>query len=157
MEPMVFESLEKIEVPVKIAGKDYMLTEVSESGAAKYKNAQMSSTRVVEGADGNKHATVSGLSDTEGLLVSQCLFEVTANNGRKSVELNIIKTWPHRITKQLFDKAEEISGLGVKETEETLKKRLKDTQEKLKKLYPTSPSPNGDVAEVIEEDTVKNS
>lgn len=163
MEALVFESLEPIEIPVKIAGKDYVLREAGEAFASKYQNALMRSTKVVEGADGNKSATVDGISDTESLLVSLCLFEVGANGSKTNVNINTIKTWPHRVVKPLFQKAEEISGLGANETEEILRKRLKDTQDKLNKLIGSKPSLNGNAAHPEEntgkysvEDAIKN-
>jgi hypothetical protein len=158
MEPLVFESLEPIEIPVKIASKDYVLREAGEAFASKYQNALMRSTKVVEGTDGNKSATVEGISDTEALLVSLCLFEVGQNNSKVSVNVNTIRTWPHRVVKPLFQKAEEISGLGANETEEILRKRLKDTQDKLNKLVLSKPSSNGTTPqhEHSSEDAVKN-
>lgn len=156
MEPLVFESLEPIEIPVKIAGKDYVLREAGEAFASKYQNALMSSTKVVEGTDGNKSATVQGISDTEALLVSLCLFEIGQNNSKVNVNVNTIRTWPHRVVKPLFQKAEEISGLGANETEATLLKRLKDTQDKLNKLIASKPSNNGTSTEHSVEEAIKN-
>ncbi len=131
--PMVFDSLEPITVPVKIAGEDYILKEAGEASASRYLNELMKSTRVVESADGNKHATMDGVSNTEALLVSLCLFKVDKGGTTKNVDINLIRSWPHRIVNPLYERAESISGLKKVETEEVLIKRLKDIQEKLKK------------------------
>lgn len=133
MEPLVFESLEPIQVPVKLGTKDCFLQEASESGASRYKNAALKGTKVTENADGSKHASVDGVSETEVLLVSLCLFEKTENGGHKNVDLSFLKTLPHRIIRPLFEKAEEISGLKRKETKDELRKRLKEIQDKLAK------------------------
>lgn len=138
MEPLVFD-LEPIEIPVTIKGKDkivrnYILCEASEAAASRYTNAQLKATKMVEGADGSKVGSVDGLSDTEALLTSLCLFELTENGGRKTVELSFVRGLPHRISEPLFKKAEEISGLNSEQTEEQLKKKIKELQGKLVKL-----------------------
>lgn len=149
--PMVFDSLEPITVPVKIAGEDYILKEAGEASASRYLNELMKTTRVVESADGNKHATMDGISNTEALLVSLCLFKLDGKTGAtKNVDINLIRSWPHRIVKPLYERAELISGLKKVETEESLTKQLKDTQEKLKKYQKANQS--GDPVE----GTVKN-
>lgn len=134
MEPLVFESLEPITFPVKLGAKEYTLIEASESAASRYKNAALKGTKVTENADGSKHASVDGVSETEVLLVSLCLFEKTEGGGQKSVDLAFLKNLPHRIIRPLFEKAEEISGLKRKETKEELRKRLKEIQDKLAKF-----------------------
>lgn len=130
---MTFDSLDVIEVPVTIAGKKYVLKEATESSATRYRDAQLKGMRIAETMDGNKTSVVERMAETESLLVSLCLHEIT-ETGFKTVPLEIIKTWPHRIVQPLFEKSEEISNLKPKETKEDLQKRIKELQGKLAKL-----------------------
>lgn len=69
------------------------------------------------------------------LLVSLCLFEVTNEGGRKSVEQSYIKAnIPHRVCRELFAKAEEISGLGGEQTEAQINIKIKELEKKRDKL-----------------------
>lgn len=137
MEPLNFDSLEPISFPVKIAGIDYILNEASESAACRYRDAQLKGVNVTESLDGNKKAAVDKMADTEALLVSLCLFQVTENGGTKSVPLETIRSWPHRIVHPIFLKAEEISNLKKVQTKDEIKKQIKELQGKVKSMEQT--------------------
>lgn len=131
--------VDTIEIPVELKSKKgikhFVLCEASEPAAARYTNAQIKATKMVESADGSKIGTVDGLSDTEALLISLCLFEVTAEGGRKSVDQAYIKgNIPHRVCKDLFANAEEISGLSGEQTEAQIIAKIKELQKKLDKI-----------------------
>lgn len=148
--PLSFD-IDILEIPItlnsKKGKKEYVLCEASEPAAARYQNAQMKATKMIESADGSRIGTIDGISDTEALLVSLCLFEVTGEGGRKTVDLITIKNLPHRVCKQLFQKAEEISGLASEETKEQITSKIKALQKKLEKLN----------AGETQESTLKNS
>lgn len=110
MNELHFESLDLIRVPVTIGDKHYVLQEASGEATAKYRNALLESTKL--GPDG-KAVSVKGLADVEMLLISLCL----EDGQGKQVPVSVLKTWPNRILKTLFDKAKEISEL----TEEKVK------------------------------------
>lgn len=133
MEPLVFDDIAPVEIPVKLKGKDYVLREASESGAAKYKNAQLKAMKQSESADGNKTTNIDGMAETEALLVSICLFEKT-DTGEKNVDIAFIRTLVHRVVEPIFNKAEEISGLKKKKTKEELIKTIKESQVEIIKL-----------------------
>lgn len=128
-EPLVF-NLDVIEIPVKIGPKDYVLVEASGGSVCKYKNAMLGTTSV--GADGKPILSMSGMVDSEPLLVSLCLWELWTNeaNGdivRKPVHINTVKSWPDRIQSSLYKKAKEISNLQEDEdTIESLQKEQDD-------------------------------
>jgi hypothetical protein len=131
VQPMVFDDVEPIEIPVSIKGKSYILREASESAAARYKNAQLKAMKRSESADGSSVTNLDGIAETELLLVSVCLFEKT-ETGEKTVDTNWLKTLPHRVVAPLFQRAEEISGLAKKsKTEEELVKEIKSLQGEL--------------------------
>src|SRR4051812_878860 len=93
---MEFDSLEPIEVPVRLGSKSYVLREPSEDIACKYRNALLKATKL--GSDG-KPTSLEGLADIEPQLVSWCLFEVTNPGGDdqaklvKPVPVSVIRGW----------------------------------------------------------------
>lgn len=137
MEPLNFDSLEPISFPVKIAGNDYILTEASESAACRYRDAQLKGVNVTESLDGNKKAAVDKMADTEALLVSLCLCQVIDGGGTKTVPLETIRSWPHRIVHPIFLKAEEISNLKKVQTKDEIKKQIRELQGKVKSMEQT--------------------
>lgn len=145
MEPLVFDDIAPIEVPVTIKGKSYVLREANEAASARYKNMQFKAMKLAEGIDGSKTSSIDGMAETEALLVSLCLFEKTENGGEKNVPLEEIKRLPHRVIEPLFKRAEEISGLQNKETKEDLVKKIKECQAKIAKLKANEASNNEDV------------
>jgi hypothetical protein len=115
MDPMVFDSLEPQEVPVTIAGKQYVLREASEDVACKFRNAAMRAARMTEG----KVVGVDGLADAEPVLVGGCLFEKVESEhkgetkvGWAAVGVAAVRTWPARIVKPLFERAKAMSDLA---------------------------------------------
>lgn len=145
MEPLNFDDIALIEIPVKIGSKRYVLREATGDAACKYKNAQMACAKF--NADG-KPAGVGNMADTEPLLVSLCLFEVDDQGQplKTSVPLQTVRGWPARIQKALFEKVQAISQLEIKETKETLTEKIDRMREQLGRLE------NG-----TEEDHAKNS
>jgi len=146
--PLNFEDLTPAEVPVSIAGRHYVLREATGDAAVKYQNAVTKCSRFTDG----KFSGIQGsLADTQPLLVSLCLFDVEHLQGStdpklvaKPVAEHVIRSWPYRIQRSLFDRAKELSGLADEETQETLTKQIADLQEKLAKLQAEEdPSKNG--------------
>jgi hypothetical protein len=129
-----FDSLDLIEVPVKIAGKAYVLREADEATASDYRSASIQGARLEDGE-------VVGLPENTGrvqaILVSQCLFPLNAMGTpeKHHVPLTTVKNWPSRIVRPLFDKAKEISELSEGEdTIESLEKEKAKIERRLAKL-----------------------
>ena len=122
-----FDSLEVIEIPVKVGGEVYTLREASGDAAFKFRNAAMKCTKL--GPDG-KPASVEGIADIEPLLISLCLFD----SKDKPVPVTKIRTWRNKVCKSLYEKILEISELGNDEDASTLEKQLADIQAKLDKV-----------------------
>lgn len=129
-----FDDLKRIEIPVKLEGKRYILREATAEGARQFRNLATAAYRLTDG----KLSGLQGSGDVEILLISLCLFEVYSEvvNGiavdkfRPVIALQI-KNFPSRVTKYLFDTAKEISELGEKDTVDSLEKQIKALQEKL--------------------------
>lgn len=105
---MDFDSLVPAEEPVKFRGKQYVLREADADAVRRYRNAIFKCTRT---GDNGRISAGEGLADTEPLLVSLCLFEVT-DKGEKPVSLPTVLSWPGHVVKAIFEKAKEISRLN---------------------------------------------
>lgn len=125
-EPMVFESLEPIEVEVRVGDKTYTLREANESAAVLWRDAQLKASRMHDG----KLVSFEGMAATEPLLVSLCMYE-----GEKQVPIQVVRSWPARLVKQLHERIMLISDLEEKpKTAEATKKAIATLQEHLNKL-----------------------
>ena len=127
-EPMIFDSLEPIIIPVKLGDKWYCLREASESVSCKFQNARLAAARFNDG----KLIGVQGAADVEMVLVQGCLFEVkiTHPNGDPdlsalgAVAMGFVGGLKASIVKQLYQRALEISNLDDKETLESIDEKI---------------------------------
>jgi hypothetical protein len=135
-----FNDLSVIEVPVKVAGRNYVLREATEEAACRWRNHMLRATRI--GQDG-RPTGIGDLADSEPLLVSLCLFEAKEDGTAGApVKLAAVKGWPSRVVGRLFAKAKQISELEEKEDRAALEQRLRDITDKLAALE-EDPSKNG--------------
>lgn len=138
-----FDSVVSIEVPVKLNKQTYVLKEASGETAAKYKNAMLRATKLEDG----KVSAIDGMADSELLLVSLCLFRRVERDGGTAdepVTVAFVKTLPSRVVSKLYDTAKKISELDQDETVEALEKKIKESEEKIKKINSGSdPAKNG--------------
>ncbi len=121
-----FSSLEVIHFPVRYGKTShYVLVEPSGDAAVQYRNACLAATQLVDG----QISGVRGMGDVEPLLVSFCLHERRDDGDLGPlVKEKIIRSWPARVQKALFNKCIEIGDL--KEGMET----IEDLEERLAKL-----------------------
>lgn len=122
---MVFNDIVPIEVPVTINRERFILREATEEAAIKFRNACMAGARMEDG----KVVGVSNMAETQALLVSLCLFA-----DDKPVPPSVIKRWPSRVVKSLFEKAKEISQLDEKETRATLEDKMAKLRAQLESM-----------------------
>lgn len=131
MDTMNFDDLTLIEIPVSINKEKFFLREATEDAARQYRNASVAAARMEDG----KVVGVSGVGDIQSLLISLCLF--TADTG-KNIPLSVVRGWPSRIVRPLFDKAKEISQLDEKDTAATLEEKITKLQEQLSSIKATN-------------------
>lgn len=130
MDPIEFESLDIIEIPVTLAGQQYVLREADGNAATVYKSAVVRSIRMVDG----KTSGISGeLPAADLALLASCLFLVS-EKGKVPVAQKLIASWPGRVSKALAERCKTISELNPVETKESLTKQLEQIKEKLAKL-----------------------
>lgn len=141
LEELNFDDLTPVEIRVSIFRKKYVLREIDEGDAVRWRNSQLRAARMSEG----QVVSMGDLAESEPLLVSFCLYRanedhkiILRNDGTPDkstlTPLATIKSWPARIVKPLFERAKEISELEEKETKEVLEARIKDAQTKLQAL-----------------------
>lgn len=106
-DPMTFDEIDLISVPVTIKGEEYVLREATSDAAGKYHDAIIKSTRMSDG----KITGSDGLGGVEALLVSLCLFR---RKDDSAVSLTEVRRWPTRVVKPLFERVKEISELDAK-------------------------------------------
>lgn len=133
-EPMHFETLDPIQVPVTIGTKKYILQEASEAVAVKFNNARLEAARFNDG----KLSSVKGAADVEPLLVHGCLFEVMSKENEPLklgfLAKGFIDGMKASIVRELYKRALEISGLEDKDTIETIDKKIEQLQQQRSQL-----------------------
>jgi len=127
-EPMVFEDLALIEVPVTIGGQQYVLREANGDAACKFQNARVAR---YEYNDEGKLVKLRDMADLEPILVSLCLFK---QEDMSPVPEAVIRSWPGKIQGKLYDRAKEISGLDETEDLATMEKQLVNLQKRIDKM-----------------------
>jgi hypothetical protein len=110
-EPLVFEGLEMREETVAIGPLTYTLKEATEAAASRYRNYMTSCTKLTDG----KVTKITGdIAGAQSLLLSLCLYD----SENVLVPVNTIKTWPSRVVKQIFERAQLISDLKESDGED---------------------------------------
>jgi hypothetical protein len=147
-----FSSLEEIRIPV--VGPDglrYVLCEASGEAAVQFNNFRASCVRFTDG----KLSSVKGPGAGEALLVSLCLFPakvetsedgeekweplktIAGQNGRdqlNNIDQAVIRSWPSKIQKKLFDRALKISEIDETNDLEGLKKQRDDLNKQIAEM-----------------------
>lgn len=131
---LVFDDIAPIEIPVRIGDKSYILREATGEDARQWRNLNMKAAKFT--SDG-KVASMEGMADGQYFLVHRCIFS-TNGDGKRSdnpIPLVMIKSWPERIIKSLFQKAKEISDLEEKpETRERILDEIDNLQARLREM-----------------------
>lgn len=126
MQPIVFDTVKRKEVPVTLEGTQYILRQASGDVAARYRNMVTKCTKLRDG----KVSGLEGVGDVEPQLVAWCLFRQT-DNGEQCVPLQEVRSWNEEVVRTLFDVAKDISNLGEKEDiDEEIKKLQEKKQRK---------------------------
>lgn len=150
-DPIEFDSLERVQVPVTLGKEKYILLEGSGDVAIKYRDAIMATINKMK--DGKPDGGLKGIATVESYLLSLTLYKVTETGGTMPmlgdgspdpnylVPQQVIRSWPNRIISMLYERAKQISGLNLEDkakelegkTEEELKEMAEREDEKLKK------------------------
>lgn len=125
-------STKRREETVKVDDICYLLREADEESARKFRNA---CTKGITLDDG-KIVKVEGIADVQSYLVSLCLYEILPDGSTKntSVLANVVRDWPARAVKQMFDWVKEVSDLEEKPTADRLRKDISRMQKMLEDI-----------------------
>jgi hypothetical protein len=132
MEELNF-TLQERRVPVAIDGKEWFLVEALEDDATRFHAASISAGTITEGSDESKTVRIDGakMSAVRAQLVSDCLIDEAGRHPG----LAVVKKWPHRVVKELFERAKEISDLvEAPQTRDGLDKAIRATEKSLAEL-----------------------
>jgi hypothetical protein len=125
-------------LPVTFGGKSYVLKEASEAGAVRYSNHRLKDSHM----EGERLIlSMDRVNESHSVLVSECLWD-----GDKQVPVEILNSWPSRVTRKLFNQAEEISELG-RDDEESLVKQIEVLQKQLTRLRAEKGDPSKNALE----------
>jgi hypothetical protein len=127
-----FDQGQPTEVKIRFQGKNWTLREASEETAVKMRGMQLSNARVV---GGQLQANVDRIAESQAFLVSRCLFD----DENKPVKVEVIRSWPSRVVKPLFERCKEMSGLAEQDDQPALEKRFVELVGKLGALAATEP------------------
>jgi len=143
-----FGTLEPSRRTFRADGRQYVLTEASESAAVAYQNASSAAARY--DAETGRKVSFEGLHDCEMILVSLCVFEADGkggflhyapnSEGHKMpcpVGMSVVGSWKADAVERLFHSIKEMSPtLSGRETVDSLTKeidRLTSRRETLRK------------------------
>lgn len=124
LDPIVFDDIEAISIPVTIAGRSLFLREASGGTVVKYRSALLKGMTL--GADG-KPSQVPNAADAEPVLVAGCLVD----DKGVSVGETFVRNLPNKRMKVLFDRAKEISDVDEEVTIESLEKQIQKLQNQI--------------------------
>lgn len=152
-EPIIFEDLEPIEVPVKIGKTWYVLAEASYDAFIKYQNFNAGALKI--DPETGKAVSFGGNAEGEARLLSMCLYFAEPNspegrvprvkgpNGEptdqpdrsKLVPEGLLKSWGARIVQPIYERLEEISAvLGGLNKPEAIRALIAKLQKRLAAL-----------------------
>lgn len=136
-DPMVFDNVVPVAVPIQIGDKHYVLVEPERDAINRYKQKQAEGIKLSDGE-------LSGLSATEeseAELLGSCLFPLLIEEGRgdkvkadKPVGTDFVNRTLNSIVEPLIHRLKVISGIKaeedrLKEEAERRKKRLREEKE----------------------------
>jgi hypothetical protein len=127
----VINTLEPKQEKLKIAGKDFVLKEMTEDDYCKYQNK---SSEGIVFNDG-KVTAIKNAADTNPYLIHLCLYEVMEDGKLKRLDVTVIRKWSKTATEKLVERCRKLNDLdNEEETEESLLKVITEAEEKLTKL-----------------------
>ena len=113
-----------------VKGKKYLAVQAFGTQAAKYKSLMQQTIKFNE-----DRSTIEGAGDIEPIMVSICSFEIKADGTRGPlVKEDVVRSWPYKAIKKVFDWIIESSDLKEEPTIESLTKEITTLQKKLAKL-----------------------
>lgn len=124
-----FSDLTPKTATVSFQGRSFVLKEATEDQAVKFKNM---SAKAAKFKDGDLTG-IEGAANVEPFLLSLTMVELI-DGKEMPVQESFVRTLPSRVVSPLFDWVRDASGLGGKETLESVNKKLADLEKKKAEL-----------------------
>jgi hypothetical protein len=121
-----YDDLAPREFPFTLRGKEYTLREPSEASVLAYRGTQIRDAKMV---GGQMHGDASKMNEAAVTLVQLSVFDGKGNR----VSVQDVRDWPHRVTKDLFTRAEKMAGLDRTDAQ-TLRLQIAALQKTLAEL-----------------------
>lgn len=116
-------SLEPATLPVTYNGVKYVIREASEEAVIAYRSTMSRGTTIEEGV-----VNISeGVSAADCVLVAYCLYKV---DSPAHVDAQLVRAWPHRVVKPLYEWVKKVSDMDEDDTVEKLDKQISRLQRK---------------------------
>lgn len=126
-------SLEPAKEYLTIGSDKYVLCEPTETASCQWRDALVRATRL----DSNgKPIGMDGISNSDSLLLSMCLFREDTQGKLQPVNKQTILSWPSKIVRPLVDACKEMGGFDEEDDEDidSLEEKYKDLGEKISKI-----------------------
>lgn len=122
MDPINFDTVLPVEIPVTLAGVAYVLKEPSGKVIKDYRKLMTKYSRI----EGKKVVITDTdkAADGTATLVSICLFE---KEGDRPVTVETIHSWPNKIVEKLASVCLDLAGLSDKKTTEEDEEEAKNS------------------------------
>lgn len=119
------------EVSVKLGPHVYLLVEASEDAAVEWRNAHTKQVKLTDG----KVSGLGAIADCQALLVARCLFRRNPNGTRgQQVPVALIRSWPARVVRDLFERVKRMSDLEERKTRAQLEEEIAAARRQLDDL-----------------------
>ena len=115
-----------------IDNKPYVIREASADANSKYRHAILSTTE--RGADGVITKVLPGFEETDYVLLAECIYPDTETGTRcgyghldgqqKPIGIDVIKSWPDRVTKVLIGLVKEMSNIEQPQSVAQVQKQI---------------------------------
>jgi len=110
---------------------NYILREPSEDVNVRLRTQQFRNARMT---DGKITQNLDSLAESQVILLAGCVVYADGPNMDKLISAKDIKTWPSRVTKDVFMRARKMGRMDEEDTEENLTARIKELEERLDAL-----------------------
>lgn len=117
-----------IEIPFSVKDEEYLLIEASGETAKRYQNKTVAGAKMV---DGKVTTTFISAADAQFILLTG---SIVTSEKRDFLKEELIRSWPHKITKRLFKEAKRISEINENDDLDSLVKQREELDERIAKI-----------------------
>lgn len=124
-------------------GREYVLREPSEAAVLLFRQAQLKGGSMVEG---KTTVSIERIYESQSILVASCTFEKLKDGAESQAKAEVVKSFPARVVKDLFQRAKKMGELDEDDTEEGIAKQIEALEKRLaakRSVAPKNEQPAG--------------